>query len=376
MRTPFIFLLLLFTTFALATENSPVCKGCELNGNRHPALVSNHLKMLYALDKRKNRCTAKGKEEFLKWQESARNAFKEILGLTEIAKDNEGHIPKVTLSKEIEEKGDYTIQEGTIETEINVSVAFYILRPKAQTAEPLPLAITPHGHSAIGWKIHAGMAKSRKPDYDVAVQAVKKGYIAIAPVTRGIADTDGTLIKDITKRNQSDCRCHNWQAILGGRSATGERVWDLQKILDWALKLPRVDSKRVLMLGNSGGGRATFNAAAADERISMAIVSCAFNSYVGFNGNLLFCPCNYIPGFIRKFGESWDVGALISPRKLLTVNGKKDKPHNVHEVDHAVNHLKELYKISGFENNYTHLYGEEGHQFYPNLMWPWVKNNQ
>mgnify|MGYP003349230786 CR=1 FL=1 len=59
-----------------------------------------------------------------------------------------------------------------------------------------------------------------------------------------------------------ECRSQLMHCLLAGRTAVGERVWDLQRLLDWAVTLPGADSRRVLMMGNSGGGMVTMFAAA------------------------------------------------------------------------------------------------------------------
>jgi alpha/beta superfamily hydrolase len=165
--------------------------------------------------------------------------------------------------------------------------------------------------------------------------------------------------------------CHNWQAIVAGRSAMGERVWDLVRILDWARALPEV-SGPTLMLGNSGGGMATAHAAAADERVDIAVPSCAFNNYMSPAGTLRHCPCNAVPGLLR-FGEYWDVLGLAAPRAILTVNGRHDDLHPVAEVDAAAGRLREIYRAAGAEGRYEHRWGAAGHRFYADLMWPWIQ---
>ena len=344
------------------------CPECTVHGGDHPSATREYLNDLYDVDKRAFRCTAANEDEFYAWQARARVEFNELLGLPTIAKDNEGHQPVVELEGEIIDEGTYTRRKGYILTERHVRIPFWLLKPRGEG--PFPLAITPHGHSDKGWEEYAGV-KSFKPDYNVAVQAANRGFLAIAPATRGIAAGDFS-IGDVTGRHgNKDCVCHNWQANMAGRTAMGERVWDMMKLLDWALALPEVDGQTVLMMGNSGGGRVTLHAAAVDTRITMAISSCAYNNYISFTGSMRFCPCNTLPGIIR-FGEAWDAAALVAPRFLLTVSGKEDALHPVEEVDHAVKHLRALYGIAGAEGSYEHRYGEEGHRFYAALMWPWV----
>ena len=240
--------------------------------------------------------------------------------------------------------------------------------------------MTPHGHEngdtyAGIWHNEQERRQIEHEDQDVAVQAVKRGFLTIAPATRGIyANPKSFRIEAGAHGGRRDigCQMHNWQSVVAGRTLLGERVWDLKKILDWALQLPDVRSDAVLMAGNSGGGMATLHAAAADERITVAVPCCAFNNYIDPAGMLRHCRCNAIPG-ILEFGEYWDVAGLVAPRRLLTVNGRDDALHPVGEVDHAVGELKRIYGAAGVPDRYEHLYGDGGHRFYADLMWPWIE---
>ena len=160
-------------------------------------------------------------------------------------------------------------------------------------------------------------------------------------------------------------------AILAGRTAIGERVWDLSRMIDWAETQDDVDCTQILMMGNSGGGVATYYAAACETRITVAVPSCSFCTFVGEDGRVHSCDCNAIPGIMR-FGDASDVAGLIAPRHLCIVNGKKDELFPLPEIDKAVNRVKEIYRAAGCPEHFIHGYGEEGHRFYRDLMWPFV----
>ncbi len=89
-------------------------------------------------------------------------------------------------------------------------------------------------------------------------------------------------------------------------------------------------------------------------------------------GTLRHCPCNAVPGLLA-FGEFWDVAGLLAPRPLLTVNGRHDGLHPTDEVDAAVARLAKIYAAAGAEGRYEHRYGEAGHRFYADIMWPWIE---
>jgi dienelactone hydrolase len=160
--------------------------------------------------------------------------------------------------------------------------------------------------------------------------------------------------------------------LLAGRTAIGERVWDLSRLLDWALSLPEVDASRVLMMGNSGGGVATLYAAACDTRVRVAVPSCSFCTLVGRNGVVHHCDCNTVPG-ILAWGGFQDVAGLIAPRPLLIVNGRQDALFPLAEVDRAVEGARSIYAAAGAPERFAHRYGAGGHRFYADLMWPFIR---
>ena len=211
--------------------------------------------------------------------------------------------------------------------------------------------------------------KIAEEDRDVAVQAVRRGFATIAPSTRGFPPA---CLRDHSGRHgERDCRSHLMHALLGGRTAIGERVWDLERLIDWATARPDIDDSRVLMMGNSGGGVATLYASACDTRVTLAVPSCSFATYVSKGGKIHHCDCNMVPG-ILKWGGIHDVAGLIAPRPLLIVNGREDGLFPVEEVEEAVAGVRPIYDAAGATDLFRHEWGPAGHRFYGDIMWPFV----
>jgi dienelactone hydrolase len=287
-----------------------------------------------------------------------------------------GFRPGVTLGP-AESVDGYTRQRGILQAEPDWSVPFWFLRP--QSGGPHPVALFPHGHyAANGLDFACGLAASEEDrrriaeeDRDVAVQAVRRGFAALAPATRGFLPA---CVPDIAKRHgASNCRSHAMHALLAGRTAVAERLWDLQRLLDWAVTAPGLDPSRVLMMGNSGGGTTTLYAAACDERISVAVASCSFCPLASRDGHIHHCDCNAVPGILR-FGEFWDVAGLIAPRRLLVVHGRQDPLFPAREIERAVAELRRIFDAAAAAAapSLCHAWGEGGHRFYAALMWPFV----
>ena len=315
---------------------------------------------------------ARGATEAEAWRECARPVLKDLLGLDRIQPWTGPDEQRVTLG-EPEDLDTYTRADGRIWTEPDIQVPFWYLRPKGPG--PFPVAVLPHGHDQIGRNTYAGIArdqqhadKIRREDRDVAVQAVEKGFVAIAPAVRGFGELG---LPASLGRADSTCVSLWHHQLLRGRVLTGARVWDVMRILDWALDLPETDQDRVLVMGNSGGGMVTSFAAACDPRITVAVASCSFCSLVGVQGQMHHHPCNIIPGMSR-FGEFWDVHGLIAPRWLLLVHGQNDPLFPIEEVERSVEQVRRIYAISNADDRFDHRWGSAGHRFYKDLMWPFI----
>ena len=335
-----------------------------------------YLDRIYAPERQRFSCCARTPAEVEQWQQQARPVLRRLIGLDRIRETAGDHPPGVELDA-AEDMGDYLRQPGRLHSEPDVAIPFWLLRPKS--GGPFPLGVFPHGHEQRGMDTYVGIwdseAKRQKiysEDRDVAVQAVRRGFLAIAPTTRGFAPAS---VPDLGDRHGGrDCRSQLLHCLLAGRTAIGERIWDLERLLDWATALPEVDAGRVLMMGNSGGGVATLYASTCDTRVSVAVSSCSYCTLVGRSGRIHHCDCNAVPG-ILGFGEFHDVAGLIAPRPLLTVNGRQDPLFPLAEVDRAVEGARRIYAASGAAARYDHRYGDGGHRFYSDLMWPFIEQS-
>ena len=336
----------------------------------YPPQVKQYLQSLFGKGQSKYAFRSDYPGGFDAWQKQARPVLNNLIGLDKISEQAGSHVSQVELI-EIDDLGEYTRQRGWIETEPHVRIKFWLLRPKKRG--PFPLAILPHGHDSRGYDTSAGVYhdqahqdKTLGGDRDVAVQAVKRGFVAIAPATRGLAD--GGLPDPKGRHGDRGCRAQLMHCLLAGRTAIGERVWDMQRIIEWAVTLPDVDATNVLMMGNSGGGVTTLYTAACDERVTIAVPSCSFTSYTSPNGYIYHCDCNLVPG-IFEFGDMCDVAGLVAPRHLLAVNGKKDSLHSAADVNRSARRTQAIYTAAGCPDHFEHRWGSEGHRFYKDLMW-------
>lgn len=160
--------------------------------------------------------------------------------------------------------------------------------------------------------------------------------------------------------------------LLAGRTAIGERIWDMMRIIDWATSRPDVDAARILVMGNSGGGMVTLYTAACDSRVTVAVPSCAFTEAASPSGYIYHCDCNMVPGLL-EWGNLPDVAGLAAPRWMMAVNGREDTLHSAEDIERAAARAKTIFTAAGVPDHFEHRWGDGGHRYYGDLMWPFVE---
>ena len=317
---------------------------------------------------------ARTPEEVKCWQRDFRPRLREVLGLGKIESRGRCALEAKQIDEEIFDT--YVRQEWTIQSEPGFELPFYLLCPKT-SENHLPLVITPHGHNKTGKKLYVGICENENEQNemiegqrDIALQAVKAGYVVIAPDMRGLASLRRE--QDIDEDNAKSCPEMQMHALMFGRTLIGERVWDIERLIDFAQARDDIDTSKIAITGTSGGGTVSIYAAACDERISVCVPSSSFATFEGSIGSIRHCECNYVPG-IMTLGEIYDVAGLITPRPFLAVVGKYDDIFPIEYVEEAFTRLKHMYNIAGNSELCELFVGEGGHRYYKERVWEFVK---
>ncbi len=188
--------------------------------------------------------------------------------------------------------------------------------------EPMPLVICLQGHStgfhvSLGNPIYKGDKELISGgDRDFCVRAIKEGFATVTVEQRNFGECK--------VENGEGCQLSSHSALLVGRTAIGERVHDISSVIDALVEnFDFFDMDYIMLMGNSGGGTATYYASCIDERIKLAVPSCAVCTYKDSIASMFRCTCNFIPN-VAKYFDMGDLAGLIAPRKLIVVNGKDD----------------------------------------------------
>lgn len=332
-----------------------------------------HYRRLYGTVPRRFGFNASTRAEFEPWQKAFRRQLREALGLLNMQRDLAGFEPRAEKAG-AEDLGCYLREKWYLWTEPDVPLPFWLLLPKERTGR-LPLVLTPHGHNHPD--IYVGIAKDEaqrksiaEGQRDIAVQAVREGYIALAPTARGFGET--RTADDQAQEKVSSCRVELLHGLLVGRTPIGERVWDVSRLIDWARERDDADGSRIAITGNSGGGTVSLFAAACDTRISVAVPSCYFCTFAGSIGSLHHCDCNYAPGLLR-LGEMHDVAGLIAPRAFCAIAGKQDPIFPIAHVRRSFARLRRIYQVAGAPERCKLYVGGGGHRYYSAGAWPFIR---
>jgi len=319
---------------------------------------------------------ASNPEEALAWQRAFRPVLRRLLGLDAIAERGEPPMTARRLSETAFD--DHVREEWRLETERGFELPFYLLKPVGAGGR-LPVVITPHGHGKAGKETYVGNYASQKEreegtlgERDIALQAVREGYLAIAPDMRGFAGLRRR--QEIERDANNSCRTLQMHALLFGRTLVGERVWDVQRLIDWAVARPDVDPERIVVTGNSGGGTVTLFAGAVDERIRVCIPASYFCTFKDSIGSIHHCECNYIPGIMRH-AEMWDVAGLVAPRPFMAVNGNEDRIFPIEATRRSFAKLQEIYRAFGAADRCRLSENDGGHRYYKKDVWPFVRES-
>ncbi|MBQ7363062.1 MAG: acetylxylan esterase [Clostridia bacterium] len=300
--------------------------------------------------------------DFDGYRAELRAKFLELLG------DMPEKVPANVRVEYTEDRGDFTEKRFIFDTEKYASVPCHLWIPK-DGKEKHGVVICLQGHSS-GMHISMGRALYDGDDVtisggdrDFARQIVKEGYAALVLEQRAFGERRSDKMKDKTT-----CPHPSMVALLIGRTMVGERVWDVSRAIDALESFPEIDAERVAVMGNSGGGTCSFYAACFDERIKIAMPSCAVCTYRDSIAAMYHCACNYIPNAAKYF-DMGDLAALIAPRPLVMVCGREDKIFPLRGVMETYGIVEEIYKKAGAAENCKLVIGEGGHRFYADPSW-------
>ncbi len=264
-----------------------------------------------------------------------------------------------------------TIEKIIYTAEPYADVPAYICLPKA-VSPPYAFMVCLQGHTtgmhnsiAVDQR-NEGKAISVEGDRDFALGCMSRGIAAVCIEQRSMGERKENLQKQVSPHPCHDAVLHS---LMLGRTLLGERIFDVDRAIDYLEARGDVDFRCLGIMGNSGGGLTSIYSAALLPRIRFAIPSGMFCTFQDSIMSIYHCADNYVPS-LYQYAELPDVMGLFVPRPVVIVAGKKDEIIPVHGVRKAYRQLKKIYRAAGAESHCHLVVGNEGHRFYAELAWP------
>ena len=264
-----------------------------------------------------------------------------------------------------------TIEKVAFTSEPHADVVAYVCLPQ-RVAPPYRFVICLQGHSTgMHNSIAVQREKETRPhkvegDRDFALGCMSRGLAALCIEQRSFGERRERVQEQVAPRG-----CHDaaMQALLLGRTLIGERVYDVDRGIDYLAWRGDAELDRLGVMGNSGGGTVALFAAALLPRIAFAMPSCYFCTFLDSIMSIFHCECNYVPGLL-KYAEMADVMGLFAPKPLVLVAGRKDPIFPIGGTRKAFRDLRRIYRACGAADRCHLVVGAGGHRFYADDAWP------
>ena len=263
------------------------------------------------------------------------------------------------------------IEKIVFTSEPYADVPAFLCLPK-NAAPPYTTFVCVQGHSTgMHNSIRVDRDDNTQPidvpgDRDFGLLCMEQGIAALCIEQRSFGERRE---RDQKKTARHGCQDATMHALMLGRTLIGERVYDVDRGIDYLKARGETDMNRIGIMGNSGGGTISLFAAALLPRIRYAMPSCYFCTFKDSIMSIGHCVDNYLPRLL-KYAEMPDVMGLFAPRPVVLVAGKEDGIFPIAGVRKAFRHLKTIYAAAGAAGRCHLVVGGEGHRFYAKEAWP------
>lgn len=303
------------------------------------------------------------------WQRRLRAKVGELTGFADLAAQPRPPLRVRTLWRRPHELG--TIEKIAFAAEPGADVLAYVCLPR-DVPPPYTWFICLQGHSTGA---HVSIAIPREDDgaggidagdRDFGLGCMRRGLAALCIEQRAFGERREQVQQQIAPHG---CHDASMQALMLGRTLIAERVYDVDRGIDYLERRGDADLAKVGVMGNSGGGTIALFSAALLPRIRFAMPSCYFCTFRDSVMSIYHCADNYVPGLL-KYAEMADVMGLFATRPVVLVAGVKDPIFPISPTRRAFRQLQRIYAAAGAPENCRLVVGPEGHRFYADLAWP------
>ena len=211
------------------------------------------------------------------------------------------------------DRGDHVVERIIFESRPSFHVTANLYRPK-QPAGPLPAIIFPCGH-APGGKIAPGYQR-----FGILMARHGLAVLTWDPIGQGerLQFLDSETGRSRYREGTGEHRILGVRCYLVGDNLMQYRAWDATRALDYLESRPEIDSERLAIAGQSGGGMTALQFACFDDRIRAAFISCAVASFRAKTEALLMAdPEQILFGTLRAGIDHPELLAAFAPKPLM-----------------------------------------------------------
>ena len=304
-------------------------------------------------------------EDFQALQQKARAALIEKLGISQkLSAPRVPLEPKVLWSRKVE---NGTIFKAVLQSEADYDLPIYLCVPFGKGPFPVWICVQGHGtgmHASISvkWQDESTF-KYDGGDRDFAIQCLAKGYAALCVEQRAFGE------KSCRDDRNYGCRRLALHNLMFGETLIGNRVFDVDRAIDFIYSRDDLRNDRIGIVGNSGGGTTSIYSGAILPRLTHVMPSSCFSTYKDSILANNHCPCNYFPGML-DWADMGDLAGLCAPKYLVIVNGVNDTIFPIEPAKAEFERARLIYKAAGFPERCRMVIGSAGHRFYKEDAWP------
>lgn len=302
------------------------------------------------------------------WRRKLRRKLKQLIGYPPDPDSERCNLNVRSLWKREHEYG--TIERIVFTAEPYSDVPAYLCLP-ADAQPPYPWFICLQGHST-GMHNSIGVAFKDETtpidipgDRDFAIGCMQRGIAALCIEQRSFGYRREHQLKKPADHMCHDAVCH---ALQLGTTLLAERVFDVDRAIDYLYSRDDVDRKRLGVMGNSGGGTVSVFSAALLPRLTHTMPSCYFCSFRDSILSVYHCADNYIPRLGNQ-AEMADILGLFAPKPVVVVAGREDPIFPIKATRRQFRRLKDIYAAHDAAEQCKLVVGPEGHRFYADPAW-------
>ncbi|MBT3295742.1 MAG: hypothetical protein HN919_08020 [Verrucomicrobia bacterium] len=306
------------------------------------------------------------------WQKKLRRKLRQLLGYDNMPKERCALKPRRLWKRE---HALGTIEKIVFTSEPKGDVTAYLCLPK-DVKPPYACMIALQGHSS-GMHHSIGVEREDETkamkvegDRDHGIRCMKNGVAALCIEQRSFGDRRE---QKVAVANSTMCHEASVHALMLGRTLIGERVYDVDRGIDYLASRGDMNMNGIGVMGNSGGGTISLFSAALLPRLSVAVPSCYFCTFKDSIMSLYHCTCNFVPG-LYNVADMADIMGLFAPKPVVIVSGKDDPIFPIRATRKAFKALQKIYEGCGAEEHCHFVVGAEGHRFYADQAWPLILN--